>query len=190
MNANDSMVSNLREIVKKAQQENRMNEILQVIAESNGSGAAASSSPVPDQLMMPIKRTRDGEWDVVPEQLQDGGLSQAPMAPRTTAPSSGRGYVPIAPPPFPDGITSIEHWGRTRCELPKVAKLRASYVELVTRSQTDSDLHTYLLRYVMKHNGPSPKVRDLRKYLEYINFGCDQPQTYLAGSTTEVRKFK
>ena len=95
-------------------------------------------------------------------------------------------------PSMPLGIHTMEQWGQTLCELPKVKGMKASYADLVTRAQYDLDLKRYMTEFVMKHNGPSPKVRDFRAYLEGIRFPepIDGPPSYLAGSRVEERKFK
>ena len=97
-----------------------------------------------------------------------------------------------AHPVLPAGVQSLAQWGQTLCELPKVKSMRASYGDLVTQAATNQELRRYLTDFVMRHNGPSPKVRDLRAYLECIQFPTplDGPPTYLAGSTTEERKYK
>ena len=87
-------------------------------------------------------------------------------------------------------MISLEEWSRTKCQLPKVAKLHASYGELVNMAREDNEIHTYLRRYIMRHNGPSPKVADLRKFLEYIDYGSTQPIMYMPGSTSIERHLK
>ena len=65
-------------------------------------------------------------------------------------------------PSMPLDIHTMEQWGQTLCELPKVKCMKTSYADLVTRAQYDLDLKRYMTEFVMKHNGPSPKVRDFR----------------------------
>ena len=81
----------------------------------------------------------------------------------------------------------MEQWGKTLCQLPKVAKLHLCYAELVTLAQTDKEINTYLGDYILNHKTSSLKVADLTQYLQY--FGKDQ-KTYIPGSSTIERKMK
>jgi hypothetical protein len=65
-----------------------------------------------------------------------------------------------------------------------------SYFDLVIESRSVPDTMTYLTRFVMNHNGPSPKVRDFRAYLEFINFPSEFERPLYFAESLVVRRFK
>ena len=84
----------------------------------------------------------------------------------------------------------MEQWGSTLCELPKVKAKNMSYRELCDEARSVPDTMTYLVRFVMNHNGPSPKVRDFRSYTEFIQFPTATDRTSYLGTSTVIRRFK
>ena len=130
-------------------------------------------------------------------QFAEWGMIEAPMTAGSKHPAAqlrqevflqGRG-----PGELPPGIRSVEHWALTICELPKVKAKEATYIQLVRESFTNTEMRSYLEKFVMKHNGPSPKVKDLRKFLERINHpnvGPNAPVNYPdgAGATRRFRE--
>ena len=197
-----SLSEQMEALMQKAREENRVSEILNVIHSSAGSsGTTMSSAPMPGSMTDASKRARDdtweSTWDMVPTMQEPPQSQPSPSVgpvrmlvqhPVTPA-AQHDGYSTLPATVLPLGITSVEEWGATLCELPKVVKLRASYQELVTKSETDPELRTYFLRYILKHSGPSPKVADFRKYVECIRYGQNS-KTYLPGSSTVERKMK
>ena len=91
---------------------------------------------------------------------------------------------------LPNGIESLHHWGSTLCVLPKVAKMRLNYRELVDRSRHDEDLRKYLLMFILRHQGNSDRVHDLKNYLRAIRYTGGETIVHYNGSTSEVRIFK
>ena len=83
------------------------------------------------------KRLRDeeyGDWELAPAHGTTGAPKRAPR-PSSSAPA-GSGQMPVVPgrhgflhghPDMPEGITSLDQWGATVCELPKVRSKGASY---------------------------------------------------------------
>ena len=194
---NDKVNNELRRAVRRAEAEGRAEEILAMIRTSFGPG--------PDRQGMTdaAKRLRPedfSDWELaseVPKASSPAGYNdtassvlgphvpwRASMASTTGARGSGHN--------LPDGVSSLDRWGDTLCVLPKVASKKASYKDLVAEAYEDPEMMGYLTNFVMKHNGPSPKVRDLRQYLEAIHFpnrGGEDPVSYLGNSST-VRIYK
>ena len=200
-NANSSDLNRqLKNILHQAVEEDRLSEVMQVIQGSCGklssamSSASASMTDVSGSMTDASKRQRDEGWDVISETRSEARPmnlqgNQAPIPPKVTNPGPVQPFHPRGLP-LPNGVISLEEWSRTKCQLPKVAKLHASYGELVNMAREDNEIHTYLCRYIMRHNGPSPKVADLRKFLEYIDYGATQPIMYMPGSTSIERHLK
>ena len=60
------------------------------------------------------------------------------------------------------------------------------------QARTSDEMRNYLEKYVMTFNGASTMVKDLRRFLEYIDFPTcigDRP-VYYAEQSTCVRRFK
>lgn len=191
-----NLAEQMQALIQKARDENRMEEIMQVIHANTGAFAvSASAGPMPGSMTDASKRLREDAWEMIsgasdsppqPMPVSTNAAVQPPMRPS----SSGGGYTTTSEPTaLPKGITSVEQWGKTLCQLPKVAKLHLSYAELVTLAQTDKEINTYLGDYILNHKTSSLKVADFKQYLQYIGFGKDQ-KTYIPGSSTIERKMK
>ena len=90
---------------------------------------------------------------------------------------------------LPDGVSSLEEWGRTICELPKVKELNASYRELVNISDGGDTKMASYLNWVRNYKGPSSRTMDFKKYL-LARLACEsQPKTYFPDSM-EIRRLK
>ena len=85
--------------------------------------------------------------------------SQQPVCPKVSKES----YKYVLPP----GVTSVEMWAETVCELPRADKLR--YREIVTQAAVYPEMAGYL-RWIMTSGNPSPKVIDLKEYLKAIGY--------------------
>ena len=117
----------------------------------------------------------------------------ASMIPQTTALMQDQ--LPVAPTcgvekiSLPAGVSSLEEWSTTLCELPAVAALKKSYAELAD----DPDQHRYLMWVLQNETKKGPRVEDLAKYLkaskfvEKINDGKSSGATF--PGTSIVRKF-
>ena len=181
----------LKAVLDKADEEGRTAEVLKVIQDS------FDDKDVDKQGMSDgSKRLRSepkfAEWGVVEAPMTAGsmaaGSNQAPAERfRQEVLLQGRG-----PGELPPGIRSVEHRASTICELPKVKAKEATYIELVRESFTNPEMRSYLEKFIMKHNGPSPKVKDLRKFLERINYpnvGPNAPVYYPDGAGA-ARRFR
>ena len=90
---------------------------------------------------------------------------------------------------LPDGVSSLEEWGRTICELPKVKELNSSYRELVKISDSGDTKMASYLNWVSNYKGPSSRTMDFKKYLLACSAYESQPKTYFPGSM-EIRRLK
>ena len=89
--------------------------------------------------------------------------------------------------PLPHGISSIEHWGKNICELPKVKHLKASYEELAA----DPEWTSYV-EWVLTHGHEFGfRCVDFQNYLKATKWSKPVPKGQLtyAGSS-HVRQFK
>ena len=90
---------------------------------------------------------------------------------------------------LPDRVSSLEEWGRTVCELPKVKNLSRSYHELRLDSENgDVQLSKYL-SWIRAYKGSSSRSLDFKKYLLACDACAAVPKTYFPG-TMEVRRLK
>ena len=90
---------------------------------------------------------------------------------------------------LPDGVSSLEEWGRTICELPKVKELNSSYRELLNISDGGDTKMASYLNWVRNYKGPSSRTMDFKKYLLACSACESQPKTYFPGSM-EIRRLK
>ena len=185
----------MKELLHQAVEEERLNEVMQVINGPDSASSSTTSGPMPGAMTDAAKRLRsDDGWDLVTAvhagATRPGNTKQLPVRPKAAVRTAA------APPPgrqgLPDGVHSVEEWGRTVCELPKVAKRNQSYQELVAAAPGEEELRKYLLKYVLTYKGTSVKVHDLRRYLEHIHYEqlTAPARTYMPGSTTVERKLK
>ena len=161
-------------VLNRAHQEGRAAEVFRVIASSfdQHDQQAASSALVTQGQMRTTgamsdasKRQRrsshhDQDWELAGEDV-DRATGNGGGYPSTTTGTAAMVMGPVPPNPtnFLPGIMSIQQWGNTVCELPKLKSKRATYQELVQMSMHEEDLRQYFTKFVLKHNGPSPKVR-------------------------------
>ena len=66
---------------------------------------------------------------------------------------------------FPEGISSLDAWGRTICDLPKVASRGLSYHGLIEEAKNRKETADYLT-WVMRTHVQSKKADDLRAFLK------------------------
>ena len=114
--------------------------------------------------------------------------SQAPILPSATM----AGYALDRPgvEGLPHGISSVSHWGKVYCELPKVIKEFGgphAYEDLVAMAETQVAVRNYL-QWSLTYNGTSSRTKDLANYLRASGYVNANP-TYFPGST-DVRRFK
>ena len=91
---------------------------------------------------------------------------------------------------LPPSVSSIDEWGRTMCELPAVAALKKSYLELAE----DPTHHDYLMWVISHESKKGARVEDLAKYLKSIKYVEKHGMTKISGAafpgTNLVRNFK
>ena len=65
---------------------------------------------------------------------------------------------------------------------------RFSYKELVEETYEDAEMMGYLTRFVLKHNGPSPKVQDLHRYTWSTSNFLDEPWEHQRVTWVKARR--
>lgn len=95
-----------------------------------GAGTAAHLLPASSEM------TEDAEYEYIPHSPEAGKPKQSPVPPSMT---KGQPNETKKGGELPDGITSIPHWGKTICNLPKVAPKRATYEALVREAENNSE---------------------------------------------------
>ena len=176
----------LRRALLRLEAEGKADEVLQMIRSSFG-------APEDRQGMTDAsKRLRQadlGEWELTsatPSGSQASGYSAAAGASALQLPTRSS----TTTSGLPRGVDSVSRWGDTLCELPKVANKRPTYKELVQEAYEDPEMMGYLTRFVLKHNGPSPKGQDLRRYLEHIRFSRRESAPSYLGESSVIRNYK
>ena len=89
---------------------------------------------------------------------------------------------------LPDGVESIEEWGETWCDLPKVAAMKISYAGLVEKAHSGQSMSDYLDRMLTFPKGKSAKVDDLKAYLQAIQYTKPKSTKVFPGS--DIRRLK
>lgn len=117
----------------------------------------------------PVRRVSTGASHVDPEVVEFGGK-------------------------FPSGIQSMEQWGHTICELPKVQGREINYVSMVEESKNKKEMADYLT-WVFNTKIQSKKADDLRAYLTAMGWNAKtqriEPKSLLMyPGSTMVRRMK
>eukprot|EP00435_Cladocopium_sp_Y103_P015305 s272_g3.t1 len=111
-----------------------------------------------------------------------------PVPPRSIATpiNNSAGSIDTA---LPDGVSSMEEWGRTVCELPKVKDLGLSYRELASRAEAGDNEMAKYLNWIRGFNGSSVRTRDFKRFLLCDDALKSSPRVYFPG-TNEIRRVK
>jgi hypothetical protein len=96
----------------------------------------------------------------------------------------------------PEKNMTFSLWGNSVCQMPKVAELKLSYLELIQLASTDTEIKEYLMwvknRYGTENTGnPKGKITpavDLAMFLEAVDWNGDSMVE--KGSMTFSRKLK
>ena len=83
-------------------------------------------------------------------------------------PPTGSSMIPAAEAhaeKFPEGISSLDAWGRTICDLPKVSARGISYHGLIEEAKCKKETADYLT-WVYRTHIQSKKADDLRAFLK------------------------
>ena len=94
------------------------------------------------------------------------------------------GQTPVQ---LPTGVTSVRRWGQTLCTLPKLAALKLAYHEIVVCAGCDKNIKPYIENFVLKYNGPSARVNDLKGYLMAVMYSSSD---IVYDGSTDIRTFK
>lgn len=141
-------------------------------SQSSGSMHDGSKRRAPS---VPVDLDEDGEFEYIPG---DASVTQAPIHPG--------GYTKGND--LPDGVTSLEQWGKTLCTLPKVASKKLTYAAMIKKSKWDDEMLSYL-QWVMHSNMKSAKLDDLKAYLRKTGFEKENSDTVYFPGSKAVREF-
>lgn len=89
---------------------------------------------------------------------------------------------------LPEGIESLSHWGKTVCTLPKFAGQKLTYEKLVSKAGTCQETKEYMV-WVKNNAHKSPKVKDLKEYLEAVGYFETKSNTATYPGTDKCREF-
>lgn len=117
---------------------------------------------------------------------QSAKQDQEPVPPSKTALKTG---YRSSPPTLPEGVTSVAEWGKTICELTKVAKRGITYAAMLEESKKSKEMRDYL-QWINTAGVKSAKVDDLRGYMTAVGFNvpCSTYTVTYPGSS-EPRRF-
>eukprot|EP00435_Cladocopium_sp_Y103_P053751 s999_g17.t1 len=115
---------------------------------------------------------------------------QQPIVPKSSS-GSGAAEVPMGSK-VPGVELSVADWGKTICDLPKVARRQMSYDEMVREAASEESMKEYLT-WIMNTGIKSAKVDDLRGYLKAVGWSSSKDKyatemTY--PGTSMVRRMK
>ena len=83
---------------------------------------------------------------------------------------------------LPVGVDSLEEWGRTICELPKVKGMSCSYHELTLQAEKGDVQMSKYLSWIRTYKGPSSQTLDFKNYLLAYDSSASEPKTNLEGN--------
>ena len=135
----------------------------------------------------------DAEFEYVPADGYEGPTwrkRQQPIMPNSTGGSNAAEALKGSH--VPEMGLSLADWGKTICDLPKVARRHLTYDEMIKEAKTDDPMKEYLM-WILHTGIKSAKVDDLRKYLNAVGWSSSKDKyatqmTY--PGTTMVRRMK
>ena len=135
----------------------------------------------------------DAEFEYIPADGYEGPTwrkRQQPIMPKPTGGSSAT--EARVGSHVPEMELSVADWGKTICDLPKVARRHLTYDEMIKEATTDDPMKEYLM-WILHTGIKSAKVDDLRKYLNVVGWSANKDKyatqmTY--PGTTMVRRMK
>ena len=190
------------EMSKKAVSAEEFEMMKQLMARLNQFGlqsndpAGSASHEVPGAMNDASKRLRETEDELWTHSEYDGSSWSLPesMLPPNHGPQINQ--LPVMPKAadekvsLPAGVSCLEEWGNTLCELPAVAPLKKSYAELAD----DPDQRSYLMWVIQHESKKGPRVEDLAKYLKCAKYSEKHVGGKTSGAiipgTNILRKFK
>ena len=135
----------------------------------------------------------DAEFEYIPADGYEGPTwrkRQQPIMPKPTGGSSAA--EALTGSHVPEMGLSLADWGKTICDLPKVARRHLTYDEMIKEAATDDPMKEYLM-WILHTSIKSAKVDDLRKYLNAVGWSSskDKYATQMTcPGTTMVRRMK
>eukprot|EP00435_Cladocopium_sp_Y103_P071184 s61_g36.t3 len=134
-------------------------------AGSSAGGGAMHDGSKRRSISPSMTMPEDGEFEYIPDSPQMKAKSQKPFPPQKSAEKTPAVDLTA----LPEGIVSVEQWGKTICTLPKVQNRRLTYEAMVSKSSVDAELKSYL-KWVMTSNMKSAKLDDLKGYLLKVKY--------------------
>lgn len=161
-------------------------ELVEAIRALQATGQLSQILNQTDAIPMPSSGPPMSVWSTMGA-MHDG--SKRRMTSPTASSVSGYAFVPVedltTDPPgkndnnqepvlpgsgLPPGVSSLTQWGKTRCDLPKMASYKLSYAALIEKSKTDDVIREYFQWVLDRPNDRSGKVADLHAYLKAVNY--------------------
>ena len=134
--------------------------------------------------------SEEDEFDVI----SSVSMKQPPVRRVQTGGSQGHLKVTEPEKKFPEGIQSLEQWGSTICDLPKVQSREMSYENMIEESKCKKEMADYL-SWVFTTKIQSKKADDLLAYLSAMDWNPKSQRIESTGlltypGTTMVRRMK
>lgn len=177
----------VRELVKSLHESGKLAGLMTEL--ETGSASAGSMSDASKRRLHSMGELEDEEFQMIPDAAPPS-KKQTPILP-----GEQNKMNTLSTGTLPSGITSLSHWGKTVCELPKVAHLELSYEEMVDKAKGDTMIADYL-KWAFTAGVKSEKVADLQAYLKARNWNpktneADKGQSELTyPGTAYVRRMK
>ena len=137
-----------------------------------------------------VLEPEEDDFDVI----SSVSMKQPPVCRVQTGASPGHLKVTEPEKKLPEGIQSLEQWGCTICDLPKVQSREMSYDNMVEEPKVKKEMADYL-SWVYNTKIQSKKADDLRAYLIALDWNpksqrIESPGLLTYPGTTMVRRMK
>eukprot|EP00435_Cladocopium_sp_Y103_P071131 s61_g36.t2 len=152
-------------------------------AGSSAGGGAMHDGSKRRSISPSMTMPEDGEFEYIPDSPQMKAKSQKPFPPQKSAEKTPAVDLTA----LPEGIVSVEQWGKTICTLPKVQNRRLTYEAMVSKSSVDAELKSYL-KWVMTSNMKSAKLDDLKGYLLKVKYEVYDAGAVMYPGTGSIRE--
>lgn len=184
MKSRDYHLKLLRELQAEGSLEDLIHTVRREALSARPSGSMSDAS----KRRCPSEPEEDDDFVAV-SYTSSAAAADVPFPSRSSPTVYEEPTVKNSPEELPEGIGSMDEWGRTLCELPRVKHFNMSYAELVHQANTGNEEIEDYLGWVRRHNGPSTRVHDLKKYVMARDKEAGYVRKTYPGSK-EVRKLK
>eukprot|EP00435_Cladocopium_sp_Y103_P026519 s49_g6.t1 len=157
-----------------------------------------SSTAVPGSMTDGSKRRLEAddfpssEDDVFSGGMSNAGMSGFELIRDDVNGAANRSQQPVVPqakakskPDLPEGVSSVDQWGRTICTLPKVKDEAPTYAEIGSLGKY-KEYRSWLFT---QGKSKGPRVADLRNYMIAAGVFNEDEDVMIPGSS-EVRRFR